>query len=189
MPLTTPTPVPPSLDRIYAAMLADLKTYAAACASTAIISRDPEDAMLQVINTKGGSRIVLHPEKGDANDRDIQATVELHTFRLFVATHIGIVPGDRDNGICQSGSGAAPLMRQIDDLRLRVLCWRFDSSVIHQGRIYYNGFDPLYTPDGYPIAAYALAFRFRAPIRAPVAADQHIAIAIPEETPETEDGE
>lgn len=179
--LITPIPVPPSIDRIYAAILSALTTYAATCRSVAVISRNPEDAMVQVINAKG-AKIVLHPERADAINQEIQATVDKHTFRLFLSSNIGIDITGHDNGICQSDY-AVPLMRQIDNLRYQVLRWRFDKDIIKSGKIYYEGFDPCYTPDGYPIAAYAITFHFRAPIRANITSADEIPLTITAEVP------
>jgi hypothetical protein len=161
--MSFPTTNPPTLDQIYAAMLAALKDYAPTVNAVASISRNPEDAMLQVIDPSG-PRLVLHPESGDAINKELQNTVEVHTFRLFISSNIGVTPAGRDAGMVSSDA-KPPLMSHVDSVRRRVLSWRFDTTLIHQGKVFYDGYDPVFTPDGYPIAAYALTFHFRAAVK------------------------
>lgn len=161
--MTFPATNPPTLDQIYAAMLAALKDYAQTVNAVASISRNPEDAMLQVIDPSG-PRLVLHPESGDAINKELQNTVENHTFRLFVSANIGVTAAGRDAGMVASDT-RPPLMASLDAVRRCILSWRFSEDIIHQGKVFYDGYDPVFTPDGYPIAAYALTFHFRAAVK------------------------
>lgn len=163
---TTRTPNSQALepDVILSAMHADLVPWASKLGGEAFIGKDPVHVFSLLAETPAGFRAVIHFDRDTVETPDMPAPMSKQAVKVLVSTNVGL---SIDPGSVLTKTNAAQrasLLSLLSNARKRVLSWRFPESVIHKGRLYYDGFEPIEMPQGYPLAAYELNFHYRAAV-------------------------
>ena len=167
---------------ILEACRADLAAWAAAQAprGEVFVARDPIEPLLLLLGARSeGFRVVLSLGRDESADRENPALVINTTVQMVVQSGEGL-RADRSILAWKGESGRPSLLRLVRDVRFRALCWKFNTSLVHRGRLFYDGAEPYVPPDGVPLAAYQLTFHFRAAGRAPLESDR-VEITVPAE--------
>ena len=122
---------------------------------------------------------LMRAMRDESADRENPALVINTTVQMVVQSGEGL-RADRSILAWKGESGRPSLLRLVRDVRFRALCWKFNTSLVHRGRLFYDGAEPYVPPDGVPLAAYQLTFHFRAAGRAPLESDR-VEITVPAE--------
>lgn len=154
----------PDQGRIFEAMRADLETWGAALrpAADVVWAHDAERALELILGSQSeGARIVLTLASDRNVDREVNPLMLENTFDVLVQAGKGMT---RDEGrlAIKGETGRPSLESTVAAVRMRVLAWRFDVTVMHRGFVLYDGRSALIAPDGIPLAGFRLSFHFRA---------------------------
>jgi hypothetical protein len=158
---------------ILAPVYAALNTWAKSLGGRATVARDPLDVLIILTQGPAGFLVVLH-WAGDQSvdvgaDRDDPDDVGVDEILLTppARSRVEIVVGQnlgldvrRDYALIAAAENRVPLLERISVVRGRVLAMRFKDDDESLRRFTYSGCDPVTLPDGFPLAAYRLAFEF-----------------------------
>lgn len=164
------------LDAVYQ----DLHAWARARKGICVISSGPDNLFDLLREPPPTWRVILHWEGDENVNTSVRAgNVAVHHYRFVVDGSVGptAVP---NIGLVRSTASRSPLLGLVNDIRARVLGYRFPWLDTQNNHFVYEGSDdkvPL--PDGLFLAAYNLLFSLPSKFQQ---AEEQIDLPIPEVT-------
>ena len=164
--LDDPTPLRP--DQIVTAIVNGLTAWAKKQKAKTSVARDPFEVMELLAADTPGLRLVVHWVGDDPLGEQMeQAPLVTNTLEIILGLNLGLT-ATPDKALV-SGSPTRPALYQlISDLRVVVLAVEFPSEAT-ASYLAYAGCKPMVTPEGVPLAAYALRFTLDTAIQTPPA--------------------
>ena len=172
--LSVPQAAPKDEGRILTAMFNDLITWATTQTPKGLVfwAKDPIEPLAILLGSRSeGWRAIMHSDNDAACDQEVQALVCEYHLKVIVESGEGLRTDRSVLGI-QGETNRPSLLAVAAAVRFRILCWRFDTSLIHRGKLFYENKSPYMLPNGDPMAAYVLGFHWRAAAAAPLTANE-----------------
>lgn len=161
MALQVPNSGARSVDELLEPMRSDLDVWARLQSGSCIIARDPLAVIELLAESPKGWRLVLSYDGDSPMDGSSISAGGPYVIETTIRAVVTCNPGlrlIRDSQLLKGSQTRGSLLSILTQVRVRMLSYRWDSSLVHRGALTYRGTQPFSIPDFLPLAAYALTF-------------------------------